>query len=55
MNDLLGWPLEGLPDHVFREYDIRGVVGRELSTPFVYWLGRALGTFYRRHGVGSVS
>ncbi|MDK2930346.1 MAG: phosphomannomutase / phosphoglucomutase [Bacillota bacterium] len=49
------WPPVQVPDHVFREYDIRGVVGRELSTPFVYWLGRALGTFYRRHGVGSVS
>jgi len=44
-----------VPDHVFREYDIRGVVGRDLSSAFVYWLGRALGTFYRRHGVRSVS
>ncbi|MGE5588644.1 MAG: phosphomannomutase/phosphoglucomutase [Clostridia bacterium] len=44
-----------MPDHVFREYDIRGVVGRDLSNAFVYWLGRALGTLYRRHGVASVS
>ncbi|MGE5571624.1 MAG: phosphomannomutase/phosphoglucomutase [Bacteroidota bacterium] len=41
--------------HVFREYDIRGVVGKELSPEFVHRLGRALGTFYRRHGVGKVS
>jgi len=44
-----------VPDYVFREYDIRGVVGKELSAAFVYWLGRALGTFYQHHGVGSVS
>jgi phosphomannomutase/phosphoglucomutase len=32
--------------HVFREYDIRGVAGRDLTEEFVYLLGRALGTFF---------
>jgi phosphomannomutase/phosphoglucomutase len=36
---------------VFREYDVRGVVGRDLSDAFVYSLGRAIGTLYRREGV----
>lgn len=39
-----------LPPHVFRAYDIRGVVGRELSEPFAYLLGRALGEEVRRRG-----
>ncbi|MEW5866324.1 MAG: phosphomannomutase/phosphoglucomutase [Bacillota bacterium] len=42
-------------DHIFREYDIRGVVGRELTRDLAYLLGRALGTFYPRKGVTSVA
>ncbi len=38
------------PD-VFREYDIRGVVDRDLDPDFVYLLGRAIGTYAVRHGV----
>lgn len=41
--------------HVFREYDIRGLVERDLTDDFVYNLGRACGTHYRRHGVGRVA
>ncbi len=44
-----------VPDHVFREYDIRGVVGKDLTTKFVYRLGRALGAFYRSEGVEAVA
>lgn len=36
--------------HIFREYDIRGVVGRDLTDEIVYDLARAFGTFFRRHG-----
>ncbi|MBN2438592.1 MAG: phosphomannomutase/phosphoglucomutase [Deltaproteobacteria bacterium] len=42
------------PD-VFREYDIRGVVDKDLTQDFVYLLGRAIGTYAVRHGVRTMS
>jgi phosphomannomutase/phosphoglucomutase len=30
-----------IASHVFREYDIRGIVGEEIHESFAYWLGRA--------------
>lgn len=36
--------------HVFRQYDIRGVVGRDLDAAFAEALGRAFGTFVARRG-----
>lgn len=42
-------------DHVFRQYDIRGVVGKQLDYDFVHALGRSLGTYYERHGVKTVT
>jgi phosphomannomutase/phosphoglucomutase len=41
--------------HIFREYDIRGIVERDLTDDFVYNLGRACGSYYQRHGVSRVS
>jgi phosphomannomutase / phosphoglucomutase len=41
--------------HIFREYDIRGVVGRDLTDDTVSILARALGTFFRNHGASRVS
>src|ERR1700759_523423 len=41
--------------HIFREYDIRGVVGRDLTDETVYNLARAIGTFFHRHGARHVS
>jgi phosphomannomutase/phosphoglucomutase len=41
--------------HIFREYDIRGVVGRDLTDESVYDLARAIGTFFSRNGVRRVS
>jgi phosphomannomutase/phosphoglucomutase len=41
--------------HVFRGYDIRGVVGTDLTDDFVYNLGRAIGTYFKRHGANRVS
>ncbi len=35
---------------VFREYDIRGIVGAEISDPDVSALGRAFGTYMAREG-----
>ena len=37
--------------HMFREYDIRGIAGRDLNETDVETLGRAFGTYYRRHGL----
>ncbi len=35
---------------IFREYDIRGVVGQDLTEPFARLLGQACGTMLRRAG-----
>lgn len=40
---------------VFREYDIRGVVGADLDDGFVDSLARALGVYFRERGVERVS
>ncbi len=40
---------------VFREYDIRGVVGRDLDDDFVAGLARALGCYWHSKGVRKVS
>lgn len=37
--------------HMFREYDIRGIAGRDLNETDVETLGRAFGTYYRQHGL----
>jgi phosphomannomutase/phosphoglucomutase len=42
------------PRHVFREYDIRGLVQRDLTPAFVRALGRGLGTEFRRAGASRV-
>ncbi len=36
---------------VFREYDVRGLVGEDLNHGFVHDLGRATGTYGKEHGV----
>src|SRR5437773_8468447 len=38
-------PKSNVPAHIFREYDIRGVVDEDLSEDIYYSLGRAYGTF----------
>jgi len=37
--------------NVFREYDVRGVVGKDLNEEFVFGLGRAVGTYAARHKI----
>ncbi len=39
---------------VFREYDIRGIVGKDLTETFVSDLSRALSTYWFAHGVDKV-
>ncbi len=41
--------------HAFRQNDIRGVVGTDLTEEFVQELGKAVATFYYRHGVETIS
>jgi len=40
---------------IFREYDIRGVVGQDLTDELVYHLGRAIGTHAFRKGVKTMT
>jgi phosphomannomutase/phosphoglucomutase len=40
---------------VFREYDIRGVVGSDLTDEFVEKLSRAFGVYWKERGVRRVS
>jgi len=41
--------------HIFREYDIRGVVPRELNRETAHDLGLAMGTYYHDRGAGRIS
>jgi len=43
-----------VPKHIFREYDIRGLVETDLTPDTVHALGRALGTAFRRAGATRV-
>lgn len=43
-----------IPEHLFREYDIRGRAGSELSPAFAYELGRAFGSEALARGEGLV-
>ena len=36
--------------NIFREYDIRGLVETDLTTPVVREIGKGLGTFLKRQG-----
>ena len=40
---------------IFREYDIRGIVDKDLNLEFVEFLGRGIGTYFRGHGKKKVA
>jgi phosphomannomutase / phosphoglucomutase len=40
---------------VFREYDVRGVVGKDLNEEFVFNLGRAIGTYARSKNISQMT
>jgi phosphomannomutase / phosphoglucomutase len=42
-------------EHIFREYDIRGIVDVDLTEETVYTVARAIGTFYQANGATRVS
>ncbi|MCX7835914.1 MAG: phosphomannomutase/phosphoglucomutase [bacterium] len=44
-----------VPAHIFREYDIRGIVNQELTEEVAYLIGRAYGTFAKRRGATKVA
>lgn len=41
--------------NIFREYDIRGIVGEQLTDETVAVLGRAIGTFFKRNGARRIA
>ncbi len=41
--------------NIFREYDIRGIVGEQLTDDTVETLGRAIGTFFARNGAKRIA
>ncbi len=41
--------------NIFRQYDVRGIVGRDLTPEAVELLGQGYGTYVARKGVGTVS
>jgi phosphomannomutase/phosphoglucomutase len=40
---------------IFREYDIRGIVDKDLTGEFVEFLGQGIGTYFRQHGKKEVA
>jgi phosphomannomutase/phosphoglucomutase len=42
-------------EHIFREYDIRGIVDEDLTDDTVDTVARAIGTFFKANGAGRVS
>jgi phosphomannomutase / phosphoglucomutase len=42
-------------EEVFREYDVRGVVDKDLTPAFVRDLGRAVGTYARQRGLATMT
>jgi phosphomannomutase / phosphoglucomutase len=46
--------VERVPAHIFRNYDIRGIAGEELTEDVAYAIGRALGSEAHQRGQSSV-
>ncbi len=44
-----------LKPEIFRQYDIRGIVGKDLTQETVEILGKAIGTYFRRHNRSHVA
>ena len=41
--------------NIFREYDIRGIVGEQLTNETVAILGKAIGTFFTQNGARRIA
>lgn len=49
---------EAIPDisqSIFRAYDIRGIVGQDLTSEVVYWIGRSLGAEVQQRGFTKIN
>ncbi len=44
-----------IPSHIFREYDIRGIAGKELTEEVAFAIGKAFGTVLAREGKKTVA
>lgn len=44
-----------IDQHIFREYDIRGIVGPQLTDDAVATIGRAIGTFFLQNGAKRIA
>ncbi len=42
-------------EHIFREYDIRGIVGEDLNAESVTTLSKAVGTFFKQNGAKRIA
>lgn len=47
--------MTGIPKHIFREYDIRGIADEELTDASIILIGQAFGTWLVRRGVKNVT
>ncbi|MBK7392248.1 MAG: phosphomannomutase/phosphoglucomutase [Chloracidobacterium sp.] len=47
--------MAGIDTNIFREYDIRGIVGRQLTDETVAVIGKAIGTYLRQHGAKRIA
>ena len=47
--------MSNIDPNIFREYDIRGIVGRHLTDETVAVLGRAIGTFFNQNGAKHIA
>ena len=42
-------------ENIFREYDIRGIVGQDLTDETVATFGKAIGTFFNQNGAKRIA
>jgi len=47
--------MQQIPAHIFREYDIRGLVGKDLTDSTVELLGKGTGTYLARKGIKKIT
>ena len=54
-NHVIDYPNSGLPRHIFRAYDIRGIVDKELNDDTVMNIGKALGSEVKQRGFDRIN
>ena len=51
----LPFTIKSVNQNIFREYDIRGIVGEHLTDETIAVLGKAIGTFFNRNGARKIA